>query len=315
MGRKRTKLLLPEQIEAELQKAREKDGLVGKVEHDLIKSKVDDAILNGRFNDKVLMTVKPIHLHIPMWQRELQVSRAIEIGTNYNKHKWDMPKVLYNDGKLFVIDGMNRTYGAFVAGMERIVVEVLTDITEQEAIDIFLNQSKDRKEMTQKDLYSASIAYGIKEYLKLKEICEKNKIKVKGDRNSIDNPIGILTSISDGLYLAKYNPELLERIIVIINKLQWNAGKSLKDGKAYSAKTIRVFKKLYAYYSDRLEDMENVLLNTCKGSEFFNNNLYEKAQDTIFDSLSAIIERNIDIVTINAKKPTKTNKRSKAVTA
>ena len=97
----------------------------------------------------------------------------------------------------------------------------------------------------------------------------------------------------------------------IIGKLQWNAGKSAYDGKAYTAKVIRVFKKLYAYYSGREIEMETVLLNNCKGSKYFNDNLVEKWQDSFFDYLSTIIEQNINIPTVAVKKSTPKTRRKK----
>lgn len=80
-------------------------------------------------------------------------------------------------------------------------------------------------------------------------------------KKSIKNPVGLLTSISDGLRLARSNPELLDRILQILGKLQWNAGKSIHEGKAYSAKVIRVFNKLYAYYAGKEDRLEEILLN------------------------------------------------------
>lgn len=226
----------------------------------------------------------------------------MEIGTNYNQYKWDTPKVLYINDKLFVIDGMHRIYGVFVGNLQRIVVEILTDLTWKEAMDIFLDQGKDRKPMSPKDLYNAAITAQKPEYLKLKEICEKNGVKVNGDKNSISNPIGVLTPITDGLRMAKASPELLDRILKLIEKLQWNCGR-VRDGKAYSAKVLRVMNKLYAYYTNKVEAMEVVLINNCKGSEFFTNNLSEKYQEIMFDYLSEIINQNIDIVLISTKKP------------
>lgn len=146
----------------------------------------------------------------------------------------------------------------------------------------------------------------------MKRICNNNHVAVKGDQEPIKNPIGILTSISDGISLAKNNPDLLNRILSIIGKLQWNAGKSAYDGKAYTAKVIRVFKKLYAYYSGREIEMETVLLNNCKGSKYFNDNLVEKWQDSLFDYLSNVIEKNIDIPNVSAKSTPKTRRKKTA---
>lgn len=165
--------------------------------------------------------------------------------------------------------------------------------------------------MSPQDTYSAALEAKKEEYVALKRICNNNHVAVKGDQEPIKNPIGILTSISDGISLAKNNPELLDRILSIIGKLQWNAGKSAFEGKAYTAKVIRVFKKLYAYYTGRETELETVLLNNCKGSQYFNDNLVEKWQDTMFDFLSDIIEKNIDNPVVIAVTPKRSRKTAK----
>ena len=57
--------------------------------------------------------------------------------------------------------------------------------------------------------------------------------------------------------------------------------------------------------------MENVLLNKCKGSQYFNDNLNEKWQDTMFDFLNGIIEQNIDIPVAAVQSTPKTRKNTK----
>ena len=59
--------------------------------------------------------------------------------------------------------------------------------------------------------------------------------------------------------------------------------------------------------------MERVLLNNCKGSKFFNDNLSEKWQDSLFDFLSDVIEKNIDIPVIETKTTSRKRITRKAV--
>lgn len=167
--------------------------------------------------------------------------------------------------------------------------------------------------MTFADTYSAALVLRKEEYVILKSICDRNHVAIKGDRNPVENPIGVLTSLSDGVKMAKLCPDLLDRILKLIVNLQWNGGKSYRDGKAFSAKVIRVFRKLYAYYAGRETDMERVLLNNCKGSKYFNDNLSEKWQDSLFDFLSGVIERNIDIPVIETKTTSRKRTTRKAV--
>lgn len=280
---------------------RAKKGIVEIVEKQIVENLLENAKRNSRYGDKILMCINPIYLHFPDWQRELNRPRAEKIGKEYNAYKWEIPKIIVKNGKVYVIDGMHRSFGALLAGMESIVVELLIEINEQEAISLFLEQGDDRKNISPVDKYNAALTARKPEYIKLKEICEKNHVAVKGDQNPIDNPIGVLTSISDGITLVKTVPDTFDRMLSLLERLQWNAGNNANNGKVYSAKILRVFKKLYAYYTDRQEEMENVLLTICKGGTYFNNNIIEKYQDTIFDFLSEVIERNIDVLVIGKK--------------
>lgn len=140
----------------------------------------------------------------------------------------------------------------------------------------------------------------------LRKICTRNNVQIRGDKDNIENPVGIFTSISDGINLAKNNPCLLDKILKLIKKLQWGGG-NIYNGKVYSAKIIRVLKKLYAYYEDKQKIMEKILIKNCKGAEYFNNNLEDKCQESIFDVLAAIIEENINIV------PAKQNNKVKYI--
>lgn len=302
--------LTAKEVEEKLTALRTLRGYETVTEIKINEDKVEEAKAKRGNGDKTIISVNPILVHIPEWQRMLNVRRAEDIGKNYDPYKWELPKVVYKDGLFIVIDGMHRLYGAAMADMRMIQVEVLVGITEERAINLFLDQGKDRGRMTLQDSYGAAIEAGRPEYIRLKEICDKNHVAIKGDQKSIKNPVGLLTSISDGLRLARSNPELLDRILQILGKLQWNAGKSIHEGKAYSAKVIRVFNKLYAYYAGKEDRLEEILINNCKGSTYFNTNISDKWQDTLFDFLSGVIEKNINIPTIGKKRTTRRMSRT-----
>ena len=315
---KRT-FLLPEETEREMQEARENRTIDGEVipfsggtEKSYVRDIVKQAQTNGRIGDKMLMVVNPLYIHIPEWQRELRIRNAMEIGNNYDPAQWGAPKVMLFDNKLYCIDGQHRIYGTYKANIEFVVVEYL-DVTESKAIDLFLGQTIDRTSMSPADYLKAAIAGGKPEYLLFREICKKNNVRIKGDNiNFVKNPIGIFTPISDGINLTKNNPELLDRILKLLGKLRWN-GSDLKNGKAYSAKVIRTLKKIYAYYEGHETEMERCLLMNCKGSEYFNDNLYEKWQDALFDHISNVLENNMVDVSKVAVMPVKTTARRKKV--
>ena len=255
------------------------------------------------------MVVDPSEIHIPDWQRRIKLERAYSIGNNYNSYKWDEPKVLLYKGILLCIDGQHRIYGAFKAGKEGVVVEVM-ECTLEEAIDLFLSQSSDRAKMQPMDIYHAALAAMKPEYVKLHDICAKHNVAVKGD-DITDNTVGTLTSISDGVGFTKANPELLDRMLALLGKLGWNGYADSYNGKAYTAKIIRALKRLYAYCEGRTTEMEEALIKNCKGTEFFVNNIIDKTQAQIFDYLSDIVRYEMESPFTDNKK--RTTRKSKAM--
>lgn len=81
--------------------------------------------------------------------------------------------------------------------MDAVVVEIM-ECTLEEAIDLFLDQTKDRTRMLPRDIYRAAIVGKKPDYLMLRDICKANNVAVLGDDGS--NTVGVLTSISDGTH-------------------------------------------------------------------------------------------------------------------
>ena len=301
----------PSVIEREMQEARNAEEFTGKVEAITIKQIVENAKVNSRFGDKILVNVNPLHVHIPSWQRMCDVVAATEIGTKYNKYKWEVPKLLYLDGKLFCVDGMHRIYGAFKGKIEAVICEII-ECSEKEAIKLFLGQGIDRRKMSQVDYYRAAIEYGDENYIQLKEICNNHNVAVKGD--PIENQVGIFTPIKDGIKsIRKNGTELLDRIITLITDLQWNGYADTYNGKAYTAKYIRVMHSLYAYYEGRTEQMENILKEKCIGTEFFVDNIMNLEQCAVFDYLSEIVRYEMESPFTQKRKTTKKTTKVKAM--
>lgn len=275
--------LLATEAEMEMQSVRELDGFTGKMEKDYISRMIKDAKRNSMVGDKLQLVVDPMYIHIPEWQRRITIAKSLQIGTSYNKYKWDVPKVLFNNGKLYVVDGQHRVYGAFKAGIDSVVVEIM-ECELSEAIDLFLNQTKDRTRMQPMDIYNAAIASGKKEYIALRDICHKHNVAVKGEDNS--GRVGTFTCISDGV---KMDSKTLDSILSLLGRLEWNGYADTYNGKAYTAKIIRSMKSLYAYFAGREKLMEDILVLKCKGTSFFTENIMEMTQAQIFDSLSSIV--------------------------
>ena len=284
--------LSAKEAEMEMQAVRNKEGFVGEMEINYVTRMIKDAKRNSMLGDKLQIVVDPMYIHIPEWQRRLKLARAFAIGNDYNRYKWDVPKVLFYEGKLYVVDGQHRIYGAFKGGKDAVVVEIM-ECSLEEAIDLFINQSKDRSNMQPMDIYHAAIAGNKADYIQLREICYRHNVAIKGDETT-DNIVGTFTSISDGIKLVRTNPELLESMLALLGRLEWNGYADNYNGKAYTAKVIRALKTLYAYSDGREVEMENTLLNRCMGTEFFVENVMDKTQAQIFDYLSSVVRREME---------------------
>ena len=302
----------PSVIEREMQESRNKEEFIGKVETITIKQIVENAKINSRFGDKILVNINPLHVHIPSWQRMCDVVAATEIGTKYNKYKWEVPKLLYLDGKLWCVDGMHRIYGAYKGNIKSVICEII-ECSMKDAIELFLGQTDDRRKMSQVDYYKAAIALGDERYIGLKTICNSHNVAVKGD--PIENQVGIFTPIKDGIRsIEKNGTELLDRIINLITDLQWNGYADTYNGKAYTAKYIRVMHSMYAYYEGRIEQMESILKEKCIGTEFFVDNLLNLEQCAVFDYLSEIVRYEMESpFTEKKRKPVKKTSKVKAM--
>lgn len=300
---KKTTRLTPEEVEELFQKEREREGYTEGIERKLVEKYVKEATQKLSNDKKAIVEVEPCLLHIPGWQRDLYVSTVMKITSNYDPYKFDIPKVLYSNGKLYIINGEHRGTAALKMKLETVEIEIIIGKTEKEAIQLFLEQSDDMKDVNYSDRINAALAAEDSDFLQLKRTCTKHHVAIKGDRKPCENPVGLLTSISDGL---KTSPFLFDRILTLLGKLQWNAGKTFKEGKAYGSKPIRVLKDLYSYYAEDSDKMEEILLKYCKGGTFFNENLAGKCKYAFFDFLAEIIESHMQVEDIASVRDNKT---------
>ena len=278
------------EVEAIFNDARMEEGNFIKAETAIVTSLYEGAKRNNRLGDKIQLVIDPCYVHIPEWQRKADLSRARKIGDNYESFLWDVPKVIIKNGKFICTDGMHRLFGALLAKRKAVVVEII-EVDEATAIQIFLDQTKNKKKMSPEDCYDASLKAGKPEYITFTEICHHHNVQIKGD-DALDNPVGIFTSIRDGVSIE---PEILDKILTLIHRLGWNGSTNdLKPSSAaYGTKTVRSLKKLYACYADCEKAMEKALLSKCKGTDWFKRNLSGSSQYKIFDILNETIEQNL----------------------
>lgn len=279
------------EAEKEMQEVRVREGMCENNEKLIVTNMIKNAKNNSRVGDKLLMVVDPKMIHIPEWQREIRLSKAYSIGRNYNRYKWNEPKVLVNKNQLVIIDGQHRIYGAYKAGIEAVVVEIL-ECPMKDAIEIFLNQTVDSTQMRPRDTFYAALIAEKPEYMQLNEMCHKHNIAIIGEKDK-KNTIGTLTSITDGLKLIA-TPEMFDSMLTLLEKLSWNGYASSYNGKAYTAKVLRSLKKLYAYHWEEKNAMEKILLKNCKGTQYFVDNIMKKSQEQIFDYLNMIVTYELE---------------------
>lgn len=285
------------EVEEIFNNAREEEGKFIKAEEAIVLSLYEGAKRNNRLGDKIQIVVDPCYIHIPSWQRKADLSRARKIGDGYQSFLWDVPKVIIKNGKFICIDGMHRLLGALLAKKRDVVVEII-EVDEKTAIDIFLDQTKNKKKMSPSDCYLAAMEAGKEEYITFTEICHHHNIQIKGD-DALLNPVGTFASIKDGVALE---PEILDKILTLIHNLGWNGSTELKPSKApYGSKTIRSLTSLYATYVDCEKAMEKALLKNCKGTDWFKKNLSGSSQYKIYDTLNEIIEQNLPKMKVVSK--------------
>lgn len=241
------------------------------------------------FAGKTYIQINPTFIHIPTWQRDTDFAKAEEIGTNYNSNKYDPIKVYVKNGKLYVADGAHRLIAAILRNVMlskqlMIIVEVL-DCDEKEARRIFLGQKAGRKDMTVNDMYRAAIENGEHDYIALKEICEENNIQITADEHIIDNPVGKMKASSSALRLANKNADLMESIIKLMKNLDWTGS----EKNVFTIRNFDVMKRLYANFGN---DVEEKLLENCKGAVFYESKVVPvKSNAELYDILSAEINK------------------------
>ena len=282
------------EAEKELQAARELDGFTGKLEKSYISRMVKDAKRNSMIGDKVQIVVNPIYIHIPKWQRKINKSIAYAIGNDYRRYKWDVPKVLLYNDQLWVIDGQHRIFGAFKGGKDAVVVEIM-ECSLEEAIELFMNQTKDRTDVKPIDVYNAALEIDDPTAIAIKDICHKHNVAIKDEEFTVsDNVKGILTPITVASKQVKNG--VFNTVMNLLDRLQWNGtGKDAYKGRAYGAKSLRSLATMYSDYNNNVEEMEDILVEKCHGAGWFADNGNSKVSEIKFlDTLRDIVNKELE---------------------
>ena len=230
-------------------------------------------------------------LNIPEWQRDTNISRAKEISEQYDENKFDPIKVYIYKGKFYIADGAHRVLAYLLANKLCILVEILDDISEEDAIDTFLEQSIGVKKMTQNDKWRAAIKRNLPQYVALKEVAVRNNIQVRVDNEIIKNPIATLSVTHRVLSLVDKDKEKFERILNLLKELEWCGTDKVT---AYSDCVFTALNNLYTLYKDKENLLEKNLIKKCKGVTYYDAKIATtRSIARIFDTLSEEIGEEI----------------------
>lgn len=272
------KILTPEQTEAWME---------GKRSKERNEEKEIQIALNSSFGigKKRYILIDPTMIHIPVWQRDTDMAKAMEIADNFDEDKFDPIKVyIDNNGKLKVADGAHRVIAFVLNGEVKILVEVL-GCSEHEATLTFLGQSSGRKAMSVSDMYRAGVKANIKEYIDFKDFCESHNIQITAESKLLENPLGIIRPSGEILRMVKNDREMLEKVVNLIKKVEWS-------GSDKNACTLRNFKVIKRLYSNFGEDVEKKMVKRCKGAAFYESKVAPvKSNAELFDVLSSEINK------------------------
>ena len=243
--------LTAKEAEKEMQEARKADGFTGKMETGYISRMIKDAKRNSMVGDKLQLVVDPMYIHIPEWQRRLKLARAYAIGNTYNKYKWDVPKVLFLKGKLYVIDGQHRLFAARKLFGEDYLMEckVIHGLSQMEESNLFVKLNSSSKPLQYADK-AKGLYYGNDETtVNIYNICKNHGVElgIEDDkRASMDGRITAVKALTDTY--NKIGAKQTDRLVKLLNDT-WD-GKSA----AFKQEMIKAVGVILSLYSKELND-------------------------------------------------------------
>lgn len=280
------RLMVPGELEAWIQ---EKKTISDEKEKATLKNKLRSAVTLGY---KKFITIDPTCIHIPVWQRDTDMTKVMEIKTNFTESKFDPIKgFLYGD-KLWVADGAHRNAAIALLNSEsgeedqrEILVEII-DCTMHEAIMTFLGQQSGRKGMSTNDMYRAGVKANVEEYLNFKEIFDESNIQITAETERKENPIGRIRPSRELLRMSKSKQAALRRAISMIIELNW-CGSTEKN--AFNTRNIKVLLRMEGIHGDATLDL---LKKHCNGAAYYESKVFPiKSQAQLFDVLESEINK------------------------
>ncbi len=254
------------------------------------------------FCGKEYIAIDPTLIHVPDWQRDTDMAKAMEIAENYDDKKFDPIKIYIDEtSKAIGADGVHRAVARIMLNAKvknaydrkKVIVEVLP-CTEQEAVITFLTQQSGRKTMSVNDTYRAGIKANIAEYVIFKEIFVRNNVQISAEYDKLESPIGTVRPSTEIIRMARSNYKMLETIINLIKKLNW-CGSNCKG--VFTMRIIGTLNKILAMYGN---DAVNVLVKNCKGATYYDSDISPVGtRSLLFDKLAEIVGKEINPVEIH----------------
>lgn len=254
------------------------------------------------FCGKEYIAIDPTLIHVPDWQRDTDMAKAMEIAENYDDKKFDPIKIyLTEEGKAIGADGIHRDVARImlnakakdVYDRKKVIVEVL-HCTEQEAVITFLTQQSGRKTMSVNDTYRAGIKANIAEYVIFKELFVRNNVQISAEYEKLEKPIGTVRPSTAILRMARSNYKMLEIIINLIKRLNW-CGSDCKG--VFTIRIIGTLNKILAMYGD---DAIDILMKNCKGATYYDSEISPVGTNSLlFDKLAEIVGKETTPVEIH----------------
>ena len=260
-----------------------------------VKSEIKSAFKSAfGIGQKRYILIEPTFVHVPEWQRDTDMAKAIEIAENFNEDKFDPIKAYVTpNGMLHIADGLHRIVALIMYNEQmrnqgkaeeqiKALVEIL-NCDEYNAALTFLGQQSGRKPMTVSDTYRAGIKANVKEYVEFKSLFESENIQITADKERLSNPVGKITPSATALRWVMRDRKMLLKAINLIKRLEWCGS----EKNAFVLRNFSTIKKLYSNYGD---EVESKLLTNCKGATFYESKVVPiKSNAELYDMLSSEI--------------------------
>lgn len=233
--------LSPEETEEMLQTYRRMN-IDAEVEYtNSIVTKAIQTVGNKRY-----IFIDPKVIHVPVWQRQLDLANVDQIVADYKEDMYDPIKAIYYDKKLYVVDGNHRLVAMVKKGESLIQVELL-EASINEAKRIFAGQSSGRKPMTVADMYRAGLDYGEESFAHLRRVFqEDNAIQINVDEEKIRKPIGAITPSATLIRLIEKDEDGIRKAIKLMKDLSWNC----VGVNVFTPRNFNVIRKLFTNFGE-----------------------------------------------------------------